>query len=754
MSTAEATVTGLDGTIVIHRDERGIPHARATTTHDAVLAQGFVQAEDRLGQLEYDRRRAYGRWAEVRGPAAVEFDAFTRRAGLGRAARLEYDALDRESQAVLDAFAHGINAWLELDRDLPTDLTLAGVTPEPWEPWDACAVFLVRHVVFASWQKKLWRARLAQLLGVETVARLEGRGDPDVPLIVPPGAIGEPIAVDPTELDTVLTAMAEASDVAAGSNSWALAGHRTRSGSPLVAGDPHRLVEVPNVYYQCHLACPDFDAVGLAFVGVPGFPHFGHTARVAWCVTNAYGDYQDLYVERLDGVAASRTDVIAVRDAEPVTIDCYETPHGPILFGDPEAGTGIALRATALAEPSRGLAVVLPMLRARTVDELDEVMRAWVEPVNNFVSADLDGHLRYRTVGVIPERAPANAWGPVPGWNAAHDWTGVVPYDELPWLRDPETGRIVTANQQIVGPDYPHYLGFEYCRPHRARRVIARLAALDDATVDDMAAIHRDQRSLGADAWVERLARLTGRDDHEQLALEQLRAWDRVMDAASAAAAIYVVTRDHVGRAVASEPRLAPLRRPFAGEPIGTFQPLELRLWTLLPGLLAADDTTLLGSDATWDAVLAEALTAAVAELRTRLGDDVDTWRWGALHRCEPTHPLVGNDPDRAARLNPTPVEVGGEWDTVFAAAHPAGYGFGVTTASVARYVFDLADWDQSRWIVPLGASGEPTSPHFADQQPAWVAGDLIPMRYRWEVIADTAESTTTLQPSSPSGAR
>jgi penicillin amidase len=752
MSTGEATVTGLDDTIVIHRDEWGIPHARAATAHDAFVAQGFVQAEDRLGQLDYDRRRAYGRWAEVRGRAAVEFDVFTRRAGLRRAARLEYDALDPESRSVLDAYARGVNAYLELGRALPTDLTLAGVTPEPWEPWDSCAVFLVRHVVFASWQKKLWRGRLAQLLGAETVARLEGLGDADVPLIVPPGASGAPITIDPNALDTVITAMADASD-AGGSNSWALAGRRTRSGAPLVAGDPHRLVEVPNVYYQCHLACPDFDAVGLAFVGVPGFPHFGHTARVAWCVTNAYGDYQDLYVERLDGAAPSRTEVVSVRDADPVTVDCYETSHGPVLFGDPASGIGIALRATALAEPSRGLNVVLPMLRARSVDDLDDVMRAWVDPVNNFVSADVDGHVRYRTVGVIPERRAANAWGPVPGWDPDHEWRGVVPYDELPWLRDPDGGCIATANQQIVGPDYPHYLGFEYSRPHRARRVFDRLAALDDATVDDMAAIHRDRRSLGADLWVQHLTGLDARDADEQHALDALRAWDRVMDADSAAAAIYVATRDHVGRAVARLPRLAPLRRPFAGEPVGTFQPLELRLWNLLPGSLATNDTTLLGPDATWATVLADALTAAVAELRTRLGDDLSTWRWGALHRCAPHHPLAGDDPERARRLNPPPVEVGGEGDTVFAAAHPAGYGYGVTTASVARYVFDLADWDQSRWIVPLGTSGEPTSPHFADQQQAWAAGELVPMRYSWEAITDAAESTTTLRPA-PSGPR
>ncbi|HSO96641.1 MAG TPA: penicillin acylase family protein [Acidimicrobiia bacterium] len=750
--SSEVTVTGLDDTIVIHRDEWGIPHARASTVHDAFVAQGFAQAEDRLGQLEYDRRRAYGRWAEVRGAAALEYDCFTRRAGLRDAARREYDALSAEARGVLDAYAHGVNSYLALGGALPTDLTAAGVTPEPWEPWDSCAVFLVRHVVFASWQKKLWRGRLAQLVGAETVARLEGHKATDVPLIVPPGAAGTPITIDPAALDTVLTAMAAVTDPAAGSNSWALAGHRTRSGVPLVAGDPHRLVEVPNVYYQCHLACPEFDAVGLAFVGVPGFPHFGHTRRVAWCVTNANGDYQDLYVERLDDATPTRTESVAVRDGEPVPVDCYETAHGPVLFGDPTTGIGIALRATALADPSPGLNVVLPMLRADTVDELDDVMRAWVDPVNNLVSADVDGHLRYRTVGVIPERDTANAWGPVPGWEPTHEWTGVVPYDELPWLRDPDGGCIVTANQQIVGPDYPHYLGFDYSRPDRARRVFDRLAGVDDATVDDMAAIHSDRRSLGADRWVRRLTALTVDDPHEQRALDALRGWDRVMDADSAPAAIYVATRDHVGRHVARQPRLAGLRRPATGEPFGTFQPLELRLWTLLPGLLAADDTTLFGRDDTWDTVLAAGLAAAVTELRALLGDDVTGWRWGILHRCAPHHPLVGDDDALAARLDPPPVEIGGEWDTVFAAAHPAGFGYNVTTASVARYVFDLADWDQSRWIVPLGASGEVTSPHFADQQQTWAAGELIPMRYTWETIADTAVSTITLLRSGTGG--
>ncbi|HEY6316984.1 MAG TPA: penicillin acylase family protein, partial [Acidimicrobiia bacterium] len=190
MGDAAHTVAGVDGDIVIRRDEWGIPHARATTAHDAFFAQGFVQAEDRLGQLEYDRRRAAGRWAEVAGPLVVGFDTFARRAGLAGAARREYEALDPTSRAVLDAYAAGVNAYLAVGAPPPPDLALAGVTPEPWAPWDCCAVFLVRHVGFASWQQKLWRGRLAALLGGATTARLERGSGREAPLIVPPGATG------------------------------------------------------------------------------------------------------------------------------------------------------------------------------------------------------------------------------------------------------------------------------------------------------------------------------------------------------------------------------------------------------------------------------------------------------------------------------------------------------------------------------------------------------------------------------------
>jgi penicillin amidase len=738
----QMAVDGLDGAVTVLRDEWGIPHVRATTAHDAFFGQGFVHAADRLGQLEYDRRRAYGRWAEVAGRQAVAFDAFTRRCGLPDAARREYEALTVAGRAVLDAYAEGVNAYLDLERALPTDLALAGVRPERWSPWDCNAVFLVRHVVFANWQKKLWRWRVAQTMGVEALAALE-RDDQPVALVVPPGEIEEPFCLDP---DHCVIPGAGLDD--GGSNAWALAGARTASGKPLLAGDPHRTVEVPGVYVQNHLACDEFDAIGLAFAGVPGMPHFGHNEFVAWAVTNAYGDYQDLYVELLDAeVAPSRVEVISVRDADDVTISCYETAHGPVVFGDPASGEVLAMQSTALVQPSSGLGVLAPMLHTRTVGELREVMRDWVDPVNNFVSADVHGTIAYQTVGMIPQRSAANAWGPVPGWTGNHEWGEAIRYDELPSCVDPPRGAIVTANQRIVGAAYPHHLSDGYSRPDRAARIWARLDALTGATAKDMAGIHRDVLSLRAPVWATRLGSLSPSESIEQAALALLRDWDGTMAADSSAAAVYMVVRDSVCRRLVHVPGLAELRAPYPGEPPGAFVPPTLRLWPALSPLLALDDTRFLPPGESWDDVLAAALADAVALLRTRFGDDPSTWRWGALHVSAPAHPLSGANPEWASRLDPPTVEMAGEWDTVFASSHAAGMSFAVTGASVARYVFDLSDWDASGWIVPLGAHGDSASPYFADQREDWAAGELVSMRYSWSDIEAHTSAVTSLVP-------
>ena len=377
--TTTIRLAGLTASVVIHRDPQGIPHVRAGSSSDAFFGQGWAHAEDRLFQMEYDRRRAYGRWAEWVGPAGLEADRLNRRFRIGDSARLDWERATPEARAMLTAFAAGVNAFIASTSRWGAEFEIAGAEPEPWREWDSMAVFKIRHLDMGPWTAKLWRARLLRQLGPERAAELTRAAQPHPLLIVPPGAEYRGMRADGyAEMDRHASAMFLVPGATQGSNNWALAGSRTASGKPLVAGDPHRSLDVPNVYYQNHLACPDWDAIGLSFPGVPGLPHFGHNARVAWCVTHAMADYQDLFIERFDGgdppryefrgewrETELRTETIAVRGADPVEIETAATHHGPVVIGEPRHGHAIACAYTALSGPNSTFDTFVPMLAAQ-----------------------------------------------------------------------------------------------------------------------------------------------------------------------------------------------------------------------------------------------------------------------------------------------------------------------------------------------------------------------------------------------------
>ena len=761
-------VAGITAPIEIHRDPEGIPHVRAASARDAFFGQGWVHAQDRLFQMEYDRRRAYGRWAEWVGAAGVEGDRLLRRFRLESSVRLDWEHASADARAMLEAFAAGVNAFIDGADRWGREFEVVGARPDPWRPWDSMAVFKVRHLDMGPWKAKLWRARLLRLLGPDRAADLTRQPEPHPPLIVPPAAEYRGARLDGlAEMERHASAMALVAGAPQGSNSWALSGSRTASGKPLVAGDPHRALDVPNVYYQNHLACPDWDAIGLSFPGVPGLPHFGHTARVAWCVTHGMADYQDLYIERFDASdprryefrgewreADLRQERILVRGGEPVEIETVATHHGPVVVGEPRHGHALACAYSAITGVNSTFDAFVPMLRAQSASVLDQAMRAWVEPVNNFVSADVDGHIGYRARGRVPRRSMANAWVPVPGWTGEHEWLGMIPFEEMPALRDPDAGFIATANGPIAGASYPHYLGLDYAPSFRTRRVVARVEAMEKATVDDMAAIHADRVCIPARELVTLLGSLrvnavagSHRDDPRwQEALSRLAAWDGVMDKDQVAPAIYAALRERLIRDLMT-PILGPLAPDaFATVPGGGVAHMT-RIKAQLAEMIGKDNRSLLPAGAEWPALLASALAGAVSDLTAALGADMDGWRWERLHATRPVHPLVAGFPHLAGALNPPAIAVGGDGETVNAAGFVPGAGYHVALTSVARYAFDLADWEASGWVVPHGASGHADSPHWADQLPAWSECRLLPMRYDWSRIKKDAESLETLAP-------
>jgi penicillin amidase len=480
-------------------------------------------------------------------------------------------------------------------------------------------------------------------------------------------------------------------------------------------------------------------------------------------MTHGYADHQDLFIERFrtqEGrleyayqdtwlPAEVSHETLSVRGAAPEALQVVTTRHGPIIAGDPYTGTGLAFSHTGTNGGTPWPDSVYRLLLAHSADEAEEALREWTEPVNNFVYADVHGNYGYRYRGRIPVRSMANAWRPVPGWTGAHEWTGCIPFEAMPHMRNPQAGYVVTCNQSPTTADYPYYINTSFAADYRARRVTARLQALPlGATVEDMAAVHADRVSIPAQVFVRTLAQVQPADPQVAAARELLLAWDCSMDRTSVAAALYAAARTYWLADVVH----AALGR-FAVEAIGVYgvgrggPTHAVQLYVRAVTAMAAGDPAPLPPGQTWTGLVEAALCRAVAELRQRLGDDMRAWTWGEVHYTRPRHPLSHLFPECATLLDPPPVAAGGDSDTPQQGGYSGVNRFVLTSLSVNRYIHDPADWRRSRWIVPLGASGHPGSLHFADQVALWADVETIPQLWDWQDITAAAETRQQLLP-------
>ncbi|MCD4527435.1 penicillin acylase family protein [Nocardioides sp. cx-173] len=645
-----------------YRDAYGVPHVRAQTVQDLARGQGEITARDRTWQLEWLRRRASGTTAEVFGSSAVGWDRLARRTLLAHTARRAHAALNQETRAFLAAYVDGVNAGLRTDVH---ELEVLGLAPEPWEEWTPLAVFLAQHLLFANLGGKLWAQAARDALG------------PDAALLSHEGP------------------------QSSGSNAWAVGGARTRSGLPLIGGDPHRVIEAPGIYQQVRLACEDpddpFDVVGLAFPGVPGVPHFGHAGDVAWAITNACADYQDVYAEPTPYDVVERwTETVSVRDGEPVEVEVVVTPRGPV-FED-----GLSLRTASGVLGDLGFDAILPLLRARTVDDVDRALDHWVEPVNNVVIADRAGVVRYRIAGRVPLRDDGNRRGVVaPGPDT--EWDG--------WLAEtnrvdvPVDGQVVTANERR-GPE-SDAVGTVFVPPYRAERIRALLTGRDGLGPEDFAAIHDDSR-LATVAILRTL--VPGAFD----------GWDGDMRADSREAGAFAAWRSALVRRIAAEPVFTPLHESRHDPVLRSWLDVTARIALALPSLVAHG--TPYGID------LARHAREALAETA---GVDAT---WGETHVATPVHAF------EAHGLVPPPLPalpVSGDSDCVRCTGSLPGITDEAFRGSVARYVWDLADREASAWVVPLGASGDPRDAHHHDQLALWADGRLAPVVTDWARLTE-----------------
>ena len=802
------TVSGMSAPIEIVRDADAIPHIFASTKLDAFCGLGYVHAQDRLWQMEFQRRVGFGRLSEVLGPAAVVQDRFLRTVGFGRAARAAWAAMPDDATQQVNAYVAGINAFLASHHGtaLPPEFTLLRFEPEPWSGADVLAwVKMMAWDLSANYQFELLRHDILQAVGEQKLAELmppypqdglsilgesggsgksggsgwSGRSgwsgptlpthqtyptDQTHPTFPWSGAFASSLSTgDPAVRDLLLGA---ATSEGLGSNNWVVDGTLTASGRPLLANDPHLGTRLPSIWYLAHLSAGDFDVIGATLPGTPAVA-LGRNRFIAWGATNVAADVEDLYREKLDATGRFAefrgvqeplqivSETIVVKGAEPIHLDVRVSRHGP-LVSDAINANNVALRRnvapveplafrwTALDADDTTLPSFLRLNDAKNWQQFTAALRDFVVPSQNFVYADVDGHIGYYAPGRIPIRARGDGSRPVDGWPGDAEWTGWIPFDELPHAYDPPEHFIVTANNRPAPPSYPHLLGLEWPEPYRAQRIIDLLRRKTKLTPDDFAAMQADTVSLHAQALLPLLlshARPESAADTQALAI--VRTWNDDARADSAATAIFE----------AWFLRLAPT---IVGDDLGpiVIESYQSR-FTYITRFLTA---TLGTADSPWcddvrtekretcDEAVTAALHEAVVQLTRQLGGDMARWRWDGVHRA--VFPHQGLDAVSALRpLLSRSVPSAGDWSTIDVGPISTDHPLEQRSVPSYREIIDLSPRNDSRFLDAIGESGHPLSNHYDDFLRDWRAVRHRPMRMERGAIEQGALGHLRLQP-------
>lgn len=769
-------VQGVKAPVEILRDEWGIPHIYAKSSVDASFGLGFCHAQDRLWQMELNRRVGSGRLAEMLGELAIPADRFLRRVGLRRAAEAEAASLEGEVRETVEAYAKGVNAALAIVKR-PLELTLLGVKPEPWTAVDSLVWSKMMALsLCANWEGELVRGKVAKKLGAEKAAKLDLFYPEGVPVIVPPGT--ESIAPSAMELERLYE---EAKPylafgtVGAASNNWVVAGSRTASGRPILANDPHLKLTLPSVWYEAHMVTPDLDVYGATLPSLPSVV-LGHNRDVAWGFTNSFADVMDVFVEKVNPAnreeyefqgkwekATVLRETIKVKGGADVVEEIHVTRHGPVVAGMVPPGGQPAPTNGKPYVPAPPLALrwaahdvgyttraALKMQRAKSAAELREALRDWHTPSQNVVFADKE-NIGYVMAGVVPIRAKGTGLVPVPGWTGEWEWKGWVPFEELPQAWNPPAGYVATANNKVVANDYKHHVSWDYMNGYRVGRIEQMLKERSRLTWQDCGEIQRDVFTQAGRDFAKIVApRLVPASALEAKARDLLAAFDGHATIESAGASVYeamvlcfvrrallpLLGKDLVEEVMGKTDNPV---QPF-GTLIGRYTSWAVRMAKERPADVLADGET-------WGGVTAEAFREAVETLAAKLGDDPSKWHWGELHRFKLDHPMTSKKP--LAKIFGSPdMPIGGDTDSPLQTALIPHVGFRADAwAPSWRHIVDFANVGEARSVYPGGQSGHPGSPHYLDQLPLWYRGDFRVHRLDRKDIVAHAEGRLLLTP-------
>ncbi len=752
----KVTLAGLDGRVSVVRDVHAVPHIFADTRLDAYRALGFVHAQDRFFQMEFMRRTAAGRLAEVIGPPGLQTDRFMRTLGIYRLAESSVTQMSPDARAVIDAYVEGVNGWMNApDTKRPPEMIVLGLPFEPWRPADSAAwVRLMSLLLSGDFRTELLRADLLNVLTPDQINDLWPDERDDTPITL--GQTAQP----PNAFATLAAAIPNLFPQGSASNEWVVSGERSMSGKPLLANDPHLGFGAPGMWHLARIVTPDFTASGGALPGQPFFM-IGRNTDMAWGLTTTHADTQDLFVERLDPNDPGRyltpggslpfvvrAETIRVRGrSTPERLLVRTTRHGPVLSDistdaaqAAAPGTVIALEFAALREDDRTAEAVHGMNTARTVPEFLSALENFHAPMQNVVYAHRDGDFGFVAAGRLPVRPGGPGTRPFPGWTGEHDWAGFVPFDALPQRRNPSDGVIINANNRVAPRTYPHTISNDWPEGFRAQRIDDLIADRERHSVESFAAIQNDFLSLAARDLTTAMLDALPEHIRGQEVPAMMTAWDGSMDVSRPEPLIYATWSNALRRRLIDDEL-----GQFAGRYRGVRPRVIAGILTQSPSW--CDDTGTAASE-TCGQIVSAALDDALSELRENRGAEAAPWRWGDAHQAAFEHPLLRFAGPLGQLVAPR-VETNGGDHTINRGTYSsaAGARFPHVHGPGLRVIFDMGDPADARFMIAPGQSGQIASPHYGDLADQWREGNYIVLNGARDELRRNATSELNLTP-------
>ena len=755
------TLPGLAAPVEIIRDRWGVPHIYAQNLPDLFFAQGFVHAQDRLFQMDLNRRTAAGRLSELFGELSLSTDRTVRTFGFNRLGRTDWENAVPEVKEALTAYVGGVNAFIEQPgTKMPVEYLMMSRKPERWQPED-CAIFarLMIWKMSHAWQSEIVRAEVAEKVGMERAAELEIHYPAANPVTLPEGIQFN--ALDPD--GSLRQIPGPFLDRGKGSNAWAVSPSRSETGHAMLSNDMHLALSLPSLWYEAHLNAPGYHVSG---VSLPGLPMIlvGHNERLAWGMTLAFTDAEDLFVEQIDSHDPPRylyqdewhaaeiiaEDIKVKGKPDPVIEKVLVTRHGPVISKHIGYNAQqVAVQSLAL-QPAPALEGWYRLNRAQNWDDFVEAMRRIEAPQLNVTYADVDDNIGFWVTGKVPLRAKGAGSVPMPGWSGEYEWVGEVPFEEMPHALNPERGYLVNCNNKIVNDDYPHNLGNAWMNGYRAQRLTELIEGREKLSRQDHQKFQMDLKCIPGLELVARLKDIANPSEAIALALRLLASWDGFLNPESVGGAVYEVVRYTLVR----ELLLPGLGEELALKVMGAgFHPLLANAQELF----GHDTVTLLrlldDPDSWWvqqaggrEALVERGLKQAIEWLRETLGADETQWQWGRLHQISFDHPLSLQKPFDQV-FDRGPFAMGGDTDTPLQTAMLPNAPYNIKAwAPSFRQIIDLGDLSQSLAIFPPGQSGHLASPHYADLAEPWLKGEYHPMLWTREQVEAEAEGRLLLK--------